>query len=92
MSIEILEAMDECVVAKKAAKMIQRSLSRAKESALANDYDEGNQEMRRSTAMYEVPKTFNHFCGPLHLMDGDFDIFDLGDLNEGQELYHGYVA
>lgn len=94
MSIEILETMDDCVVAKKAAKMIHRALSRAKGDSLIINRDEVP-EMPQDTAVYDMPRTFNHYWGPLHLIDGDWDInfpFELGDLEEGQSLYNNFIT
>lgn len=81
MSIEILETMDDCVVAKKAAKMIQRALQRAKDNVMG----EGQNEEQQDTVMRDMASaTFNSFWGPLNLLDGDIDVafpFELGDLD-----------
>lgn len=99
MAIEILETMDDCVVANKAAKMIQRALSRAKGNhPSTDDINDQLQQTTQDTPMYDVSRTFNHYWGPLHLMDsldGDFDInfpFDLGDLDESQPVYNDFVT
>lgn len=87
MSIEILETMDDCVVAKKAAKMIQRALLRAKDNL------SGNMEIDREgdIGMHDtISTTFNHYWGPLNLMDGEIDVafpFELGDLAEESGNY-----
>ena len=82
MSIEILETMDDCVVATKAAKMIQRASLRAKDSSVgeARNAEHEDAVMQDTTWM-----AFNHYWGPLNLMDGELDAafpFELGDLNE----------
>ena len=88
MSIEILETMDDCVVAKKAAKMIQRALVRAKEN---KEINEQGRDADGDNLMHEITSTtFNHYWGPLNLMDGEIDIafpFELGDLDEGNGNY-----
>lgn len=82
MSIEILETMDDCVVAKKAAKMIQRALLRAKGNNESNEQEARDAD--GDNLMHEITSTtFNHYWGPLNLMDGEIDIafpFELGDL------------
>ena len=90
MSIEILETMDDCVVARKAAKMIQRALARAKEGKEGGEMDgrdgrdgEGDNLMQELAG---TSTTFNHYWGPLNLMDGEIDVafpFEMGDLEEG---------
>lgn len=90
MSIEILETMDDCVVAKKAAKMIQRALQRAKDNAVGGGLNEEQQD----TLMRDLASTtFNSFWGPLNLLDGELDAafpFELGDL-EGGENYRDFT-
>ena len=90
-SIEILETMDECVVAKKAAKMIQKALLRAKDHAMEGT---GNEEQQGTLMREMASTTFNHYWAPLNLMDGDIDVmfpFELGDLEENVS-YEDLVA
>ena len=82
MSIEILETMDDCIVAKKAAKMIQRALLRAKEKSTE---ERSNEESPDTVIRDTASTTFNHYWGPLNLMDGEIDVafpFELGDLED----------
>ena len=85
MSIEILETMNECVVAQKAAKMIRRALTRAKESSASFDH-ESNDRAREPFGL-DAPPLLNHYWGPLNMMDGGINIsfpFEMGDLAEFQ--------
>jgi hypothetical protein len=92
MAIEILEAMDDCVVAKKAAKMIQRALVRAKENKDGNEQE--GRDGDGDNLMHDFASTtFNHYWGPLNLMDGEIDVtfpFELGDLEEAGGDYGDY--
>ena len=85
MSIEILETMDECVVAQKAAKIIHRALTRAKETSTSANHE--SYQRSREPFGLDVPPLFNHYWGPLNLMDGEIEFnfpFEMGDLYESQ--------
>jgi hypothetical protein len=95
MSIEILEIMDDCVVAKKAAKMIQRALSRAQgnSTSAVNTSAVDASAQFQNAGISDISRSFNHYWGPLNLMDGEIDIsfpFELGDLGEGQASYNDF--
>lgn len=80
MSIEVLETMDDCVVAVKAAKMIRRALKRAREGADARAHQQAREvvDMGNSGAL-------NHYWGALNFMDGQIDVgfpFEIGDLDD----------
>jgi hypothetical protein len=82
MSIEILETMDDCIVAKNAAKMIPRAMMRAKDNTMG---ESANEEQNETNMRDMISTTFNLFWGPLNLMDGEIDVtfpFELGDLDE----------
>lgn len=89
MAIEILETMDDCVVARKAAKMISRALTRAKERTTAEEDD-----TQRSTNAFEYNPyqglTNNAYWGPLSLMDGEIDVnfpFQMTDLYDTSSIF-----
>jgi hypothetical protein len=85
MSVEILEIMDECLVAKKAAKMIQMALARAK--GTPNSVEADPSQRPRDVLGNQASFPFNHYWGPLDLVQGDIDTsfpFELGDLDEIQ--------
>lgn len=81
MSIEILETMDDCIVANKAAKMIRRTLARARESRALE-----TQDQPQDNIMQDI-RPLNHYWGPLNFMDGQIDVsfpFEIGDLDDNQ--------
>lgn len=91
MAVTILEAMEDCVVAKKAAIMVQRASERAKEISRTNDL---NLECRPVDGVaYESSRTFNDWWGPLNLVDGDIEssyLFGMGTLQDDFDM-HGQV-
>jgi hypothetical protein len=92
MAIEILETMDECVVAAKAAQLLQRASERARRKFSAAE----------ATSVAAHPTTqplaqgqdtmlhLNQYWGPLNFvggeMDLDFNFFQLADLDGGNPL------
>ncbi|KAM0322738.1 hypothetical protein ACHAQA_009329 [Verticillium albo-atrum] len=76
MAIEILEIMDECVVASEAAKLLRQ----AKEKAERAGPSASNQAING----FEGTMLLNHYWGPLDLLGGDMDLdfaFQLADLD-----------
>jgi hypothetical protein len=88
MSIEILETMDECVVALKAAKLLLRatekanrkfSMARAPDTAAATPVDANDSLLH-----------LNHYWGPLNLIDGEMDLdyaFQLDDSDGTHSMF-----
>jgi hypothetical protein len=68
MSIEILESMDECIVAKKAAKMIQRALNRAEDTTTTVEASLGC----RASDILSTP--FNYYWSPLNVTGSEVGI------------------
>jgi hypothetical protein len=82
-AIEILEIMDDCIVAKKAAKMIRRALDRAKDAPPPN-HTAATETPTRGYTNGDYSRSLNHYWGPLNLMDGEIDVsfpFEMGDLD-----------
>lgn len=76
MAIEILEIMDECVVALQAAKLLRRAKAKA----------EGTVSTSPDPTLYggEEPMLLSHYWGPLDLLDRDLDLdfaFQLADMD-----------
>ncbi|KAF7547530.1 hypothetical protein G7Z17_g7683 [Cylindrodendrum hubeiense] len=80
MAIEILDTMDECVVATKAAAIIQHALAQAQDKSASRI----NDGARRDGAL-----PFNHQWGPLTLIDEVFDanlMFETGVWDDTEAL------
>ncbi|KAH7159517.1 fungal-specific transcription factor domain-containing protein [Dactylonectria estremocensis] len=80
MAVEILDTMDECVVATKAAAIIQHALAQAQDKSASRI----NDGARRDGAL-----PFNHQWGPLTLIDEVFDanlMFDTGVWDDTEAL------
>lgn len=80
MAIEILDTMDECVVATKAAAIIQHALAQAQDKSASRI----NDGARRDGAL-----PFNHQWGPLTLIDEVFDanlMFETGVWDDPEAL------
>jgi hypothetical protein len=98
MAVEILEIMDECVVALEAAKLLRRARERA-ESRLSTgralDVDESACGLPPSTVPYDEHQTLqlNNYWGTLGLIDGndtEFDIaFQLGIFGQDEAFHLG---
>lgn len=69
MAIEILEVMDDCVVALEAAKLLRRAKERAEVRFSAP-------AVTADPALSAADGTvhLNHYWGPLNLFDGDMDL------------------
>ncbi|KAI9172762.1 transcriptional regulatory protein [Paramyrothecium foliicola] len=67
-AIGLLETMDECVVAQKSAKLLQRATEKVK-SKFATTVSQDNVEMADTDFAFQI----NHFWGwgPLNLLEGD---------------------
>jgi hypothetical protein len=83
-SIEILETMDECVVASKAAKMLHRALERAEKKFSAAANSTGPDSEGGDAFLH-----LNHYWGPLNFINGDMDLdfaFQLADFDGSNSL------
>ncbi len=85
MAIEILETMDECVVAAKAAQMLRRASENAENKCSPAAADSAVPVAHGDPA---VP--WNQYWGPLNFVGGDmeldFSVFQLADLDWGNSL------
>lgn len=93
MSVEILETMDECIVAKKAAKMIRKALTRENEILKSVEVDSSQRSRDLSGNRTAFP--LNHYWGPLDLVGSEMDIsfpFEMGDLEEELEPFSSLCA
>lgn len=88
MAVTVLDAMEDCVVAKKAANMVQRASDRAKEIPRTDDLNLQRQPVDGSA--YDSSRTFNEWWGPLNLVDGDMEssyLFDMGTLQNDFDMH-----
>jgi len=88
MAISILEAMEDCVIAKKAAIMVQRASERAKHISRTNDLD--LQQRPVDGVAYDSSRNFSDWWGPLNLVDGDIEsnyLFDMGHLQNDFSMH-----
>lgn len=100
MAVEILEVMDECVVALEAARLL-RSVREKAESRLSSEATPTYNQEPTSDAAPELDLLFthveghsiqlNHYWGPLGLIDGsgmDFDIpTQLGVFDQNNPMF-----
>lgn len=94
MAIEILETMDECIVAVKAAQMLRRASENAdkKFSAAASATAAAAAPSMVAPAPHESEAMFhwNQYWGPLNFVGGemelDFSVFQMPDLDGGNPL------
>ena len=87
MAIIILDTMEECVVAKKAATLIRRAIDRARDGPKINDVVLSQRPMEG--IIYDPSRAFSDWWGPLNLVDGDLEssyLFDLGGLEGGFDI------
>ncbi len=86
MAIEILETMDECVVAAKAAQMLRRASENA-EKKCSPAAAESAVPVAHGT---DPTVPWNQYWGPLNFVGGDmeldFNVFQLADLDWGNSL------
>lgn len=86
MAIEILETMDECVVALKAAKLMQRAIDKARRKFSTETPPTVAATVEANEAMLHL----NHYWGPLNLIDGEMDFdfaFQLDDMDGSNPLF-----
>lgn len=87
MAISILDTMEKCVVAKKAATLIRRAVERARDGPKMNDVVLDQRPMEG--IVYDPSRAFSDWWGPLNLVDGDLEssfFFDLGGLEGGLDI------
>ncbi|KAK4119489.1 hypothetical protein N657DRAFT_581552 [Parathielavia appendiculata] len=96
MAIEILETMDECVVAAKAAQLLRRASENAQKKSISASTSAGantaaphpgGQPLAQG---HEAMLHLNQYWGPLSFVGGDMDLdfnfFQLADLDGGNPL------
>jgi hypothetical protein len=86
MAIEILETMDECVVALKAAKLMQRAIDKARRKNSSETTPTVAATIEANEAMLHL----NHYWGPLNLIDGEMDFdfaFQLEDMDGNNQMF-----
>lgn len=86
MAIEILETMDECVVALKAAKLMQRAMDKARRKFSTETPPAVATTSEANDAMLHL----NHYWGPLNLIEGDMDFdfaFQLEDMDGPHSMF-----
>ncbi|KAH8201690.1 hypothetical protein TruAng_004128 [Truncatella angustata] len=86
MAIEILETMDECVVALKAAKLMQKSIDKARRKFSTETPPAVAPTVDANEAMIHL----NHYWGPLNLIDGEMDFdfaFQLEDMDGTNSMF-----
>ncbi|KAH6638674.1 fungal-specific transcription factor domain-containing protein [Truncatella angustata] len=86
MAIEILETMDECVVALKAAKLMQKSIDKARRKFSTETPPTVAPTVDANEAMIHL----NHYWGPLNLIDGEMDFdfaFQLEDMDGTNSMF-----
>lgn len=84
MAIEILEIMDECVVALQSAKLLRRAKEKAEGRAMTEAVTPSQRQFGFDRTVH-----LNHYWGPLDLLDGDVDFdfaFQLADFDDGGSL------
>lgn len=87
MAIEILETMDECVVALKAAKLMHKSVEKARRKYSTETPPTVAPSVDANEAMLHL----NHYWGPLNLIDGEMDFdfaFQLEDMHGTNSLFN----
>ncbi|KAK6076239.1 C6 transcription factor [Seiridium cupressi] len=86
MAIEILETMDECVVALKAARLMQGAIDKARRK-----YSTETPPMVTATVdANEAMLHLNHYWGPLNLIEGEMDFdfaFQLDDMDGANSMF-----
>ncbi|KAI0121708.1 fungal-specific transcription factor domain-containing protein [Xylariales sp. AK1849] len=88
MAIEILETMDECVVALKAARLLQKTMEKATKKFSMETPPTVAATVEANEAMLQL----NHYWGPLNLIDGEMDLdfaFQLDDVNGTSSMFGG---
>ncbi|KAK9776256.1 putative Fungal-specific transcription factor domain-containing protein [Seiridium cardinale] len=86
MAIEILETMDECVVALKAAKLMQRAIDKARRKYSTETPPMATATVDANEAMLHL----NHYWGPLNLIEGEMDFdfaFQLDDMDGANSMF-----
>lgn len=86
MAIEILETMDECVVALKAAKLMQRAMEKARRKFSTEAPSTVAATVEANDAMLHL----NHYWGPLNLIEGEMDFdfaFQLEDMDGAGSMF-----
>lgn len=87
MAISILDTMEECVVAKKAATLIRRAVERARDGPKMNNVMLNQRPMEG--IVYDPSRAYSDWWGPLNLVDGDLEssyLFDIGALEGGFDI------
>ncbi|KAH6683609.1 hypothetical protein F5X68DRAFT_171820 [Plectosphaerella plurivora] len=77
MAIEILEIMDECVVALESAKLLRRAKEKAKGTVPSTP------DPALAGFGFEGPMLLSHYWGPLDFLDGEIDLdmaFQIADM------------
>lgn len=69
MAIEILETMDECVVALRSAKLLHKAIEKAEKKFSASPAALQIPAMPPADAMLQL----NHYWGPLNILDNEMD-------------------
>ncbi|KAK0108714.1 hypothetical protein ONS96_002561 [Cadophora gregata f. sp. sojae] len=85
MAISILDTMEDCIVARKAANLIRRASERAKEGPKSSN-DHVMNEQSIDGIVYDSSRTFSNWGDPLNLVNGDLDssyLFAFGGLEDG---------
>ncbi|KAK8112025.1 uncharacterized protein PG998_008482 [Apiospora kogelbergensis] len=86
MAVEILEAMDECVVAMQAAKLLHRARVRAEKRFSVTTEPSPNPELLGSEGAIPL----SQYWGPLGLLDGEMDLdfaFQLGAFDGSSAMF-----
>lgn len=92
MAIEILETMDDCVVALKASRLLQRAMERAKRK-FSRGAEPSPAAAAAATAAVEANESMlhlNHYWGPLNLIDADMDLdfaFQVDNMNGTESIF-----
>jgi hypothetical protein len=82
---EILETMDDCVVALKSAKLLKRAMDRARSKFTTSVYAASPGPTRHEPGVF-----LNHYWGPLNLIDGDMSLdfsFQFDELDGNAQFF-----
>jgi hypothetical protein len=85
-AIEILETMDECVVALKAAKLLQRATEKANRKFSSSAAPMVVTPMETNDPLLHL----NHYWGPLNLIDSEMDLdfaFQLEEMDGANSFF-----
>jgi hypothetical protein len=89
MAIEILETMDECVVALKASRLLQRATEKARRK-FSREAEASPMAAAAAVEATESMLHLNHYWGPLNLIDADMDLdfsFQVDNMNGTDSIF-----